>query len=206
MKKFRFFAACAAALLVVSCAGPQKYTINGSISKHPLASYVDSVFLVNDLGTSAKVAVVDGKFSFEGEVEKPILTSIVFSYSTPTPGQFSLPLILEEGNIHFLGLPSKRFTGTPLNDSIVMLNAKANAIHTDSVDAQYLDALADILRTYIKNNPNDASTVYALRQGVQSDLFAEEEVWELIQECGPEVNTTNFAKQICAKFDAEMAE
>jgi hypothetical protein len=110
---------------------------------------------------------------------------------------------LEEGNIHFLGLPSKRFAGTPLNDSIVMLNAKANEIHTDSVDAVYLDKLANILRTYIKNNPNDASTVYALREGVNSNLFAEEEVWELIQNCGAEVNTTNFAKEICAKFDSE---
>jgi hypothetical protein len=203
MKKRTFLAAFAAAILAVSCAGPQKYTINGSISKHPLASYVDSVYLTNDLGNSDKRAVVDGKFSFEGEVEKPILTSIVFTFQAPTPGQFSLPLILEEGNIHFLGLPSKRFAGTPLNDSIVMLNAKANEIHTDSVDAVSLDKLANILRTYIKNNPNDASTVYALREGVNSNLFAEEEVWELIQNCGAEVNTTNFAKEICAKFDSE---
>lgn len=203
MKKRTFLAAFAAAILAVSCVGPQKYTINGSISKHPLASYVDSVYLTNDLGNSAKCAVVDGKFSFEGEVEKPILTSIVFTYQMPTPGQFSLPLILEKGNIHFLGLPSKRFAGTPLNDSIVMLNTKANEIHTDSVDEVYLDKLADILRTYIKNNPNDASTVYALREGVNSNLFTEEEIWELIQDCGPEVNTTNFAKQVCAKFDSE---
>ena len=152
MKKRTFLAACTAALLAVSCAGPQQYTINGSISRHPLAAYVDSVYLENDLGVSAKTAVVDGKFSFEGEVEKPILTSIVFTYNMPAPGQFSLPLILERGNIHFLGLPSKRFAGTPLNDSIVVLNERANAIHTDSVDAEYLDALAGILRTYIKNN------------------------------------------------------
>ena len=45
MKKRTFLAAFAAAILAVSCVGPQKYTINGSISKHPLASYVDSVYL-----------------------------------------------------------------------------------------------------------------------------------------------------------------
>ena len=204
MKKRNLFYACAVALFAVACTcGPQKYTVNGSISRHPLAAYVDSVFLVNDAGMSPKVAVVDGAFSFEGEVEKPILTTIVFTYDGAMKGQFSLPLILEEGNIHFLGLPSKRFAGTPLNDSIVMLNTKANDIPSDSIDAAYYEALADILRTYIKNNPNDASTVYALREGVNSNLFDEAEVWELLQECGDEVNTTNFAKEICSKFDAQ---
>jgi len=167
-----------------------------------MAAYVDSVYLVNDLGESAKSPVVDGKFSFEGEVAKPILTTIVFTYGGAVPGKFSLPLILEEGNIHFLGLPSKRFAGTPLNDSIVMLNTKANEVQADVIDEAYYDKLAKILRTYIKNNPNDASTVYALREGVNSDLFTEEEIWELLQVCGVEVNTTNFAKEICAKYDA----
>ena len=50
----------------------------------------------------------------------PDYCTIVFTYDGAMKGQFSLPLILEEGNIHFLGLPSKRFAGTPLNDSIVM--------------------------------------------------------------------------------------
>ena len=203
MKRSSFFLLCTIALLAVCCTpSTQKYTVNGSIAKHPMAAYVDSVYLVNDLGESAKAPVVDGKFSFEGEVEKPILTTIVFTYGGAVPGKFSLPLILEEGNIHFLGLPSKRFAGTPLNDSIVMLNTKANEVYAEELDEAYYDALADILRAYIKNNPNDASTVYALREGVNSDLFTEEEIWELLQVCGIEVNTTNFAKEICAKYDA----
>ncbi|MBE6209983.1 MAG: DUF4369 domain-containing protein [Rikenellaceae bacterium] len=203
MKRSSFFLLCAIVLLAVCCTpSTQQYTVNGSIAKHPMAAYVDSVYLVNDLGESAKSPVVDGKFSFEGEVAKPILTTIVFTYGGAVPGKFSLPLILEEGNIHFLGLPSKRFAGTPLNDSIVMLNTKANEVQADVIDEAYYDKLAKILRTYIKNNPNDASTVYALREGVNSDLFTEEEIWELLQVCGVEVNTTNFAKEICAKYDA----
>ena len=203
MKKSKSILLCMVALLAVACTqSPQKYTVNGSIAKHPMAAYVDSVYLVNDLGESAKAPVVDGKFSFDGEVAKPILTTIVFTYGGAVPGKFSLPLILEEGNIHFLGLPSKRFAGTPLNDSIVMLNTKANDVHAEVIDEAYYDALANILRTYIKNNPNDASTVYALREGVNSSLFTEDEIWELLQVCGSEVNTTNFAKEICAKYDS----
>ena len=134
MKRSSFFLLCAIVLLAVCCTpSTQKYTVNGSIAKHPMAAYVDSVYLVNDLGESAKAPVVDGKFSFEGEVEKPILTTIVFTYGGAVPGKFSLPLILEEGNIHFLGLPSKRFAGTPLNDSIVMLNTKANEVYAEEL-------------------------------------------------------------------------
>ncbi len=180
----------------------QCYTISGSILKHPMANFVDSVYLSGDAGATAKSAVVEGKFSISGEVAKPELVSIVFTYNGAMSGEFSLPVVLEAGEITFLGLPSKRFAGTPLNDSIVALNQRANEVNAEVLNAAYYATLADILRTYIQNNPNDASTVYALREGINSNLFAEDEVWELLQECGDEVNTTNFAKEICAKFDS----
>ncbi len=212
MKKRNFILLGILALLAVACGqnapketadqALQSYTISGSILKHPLANFVDSVYLATDEGHSAKSAVVDGKFSISGEVEKPVLVSIVFTYNGAMSGEFSLPVVLEAGEISFLGLPSKRFAGTPLNDSIVALNQRANEVNADVIDQTYYDALAAILRTYIQNNPNDASTVYALREGINSNLFSEDEVWELLQACGDEVNTTVFAKEICAKFDS----
>ncbi len=215
MKKSNFILFGIVALLAVACgpnspkqpaaeqpAAEQGYTISGSILKHPLANFVDSVYLATDNGPSAKSAVVDGKFSIAGTTAKPVLVSIVFTYNGAMSGEFSLPVVLEAGNITFLGLPSKRFAGTPLNDSIVALNQRANEVNSEVLDAKYYESLADILRTYIKNNPNDASTVYALREGINSNLFTEDEVWELLQACGDEVNTTVFAKEICAKFDS----
>lgn len=146
MKKLLFLTL--AALGLASCSG-YKVTgnIEGTSGKVYLAYLEGKTPVIKD-----STMVVDGKFSFSGEVELPILAQLQDSANR------SLAVfMLENSNIDISGslaqLDSLKITGSAENDLFEAAKKSSNS-------AQSYDAYADSLKSFVAKNPKSVAAAY----------------------------------------------
>lgn len=146
MKKLLFLTL--AALGLASCSG---YKVTGNIeglTGKVYLTYLEGKMPVVKDSTEA----VDGKFSFSGEVELPILAQLQDSAKRG----FST-FMLENSNIDISGslaqLDSLKVTGSTENDLF-------EAAKTSSNSAQSYEAYVDSLKSFVTSNPKSVAAAY----------------------------------------------
>lgn len=198
MKKNIYLLITAVLLLAMSACKHEtpSYTINGEI---PMAEFEGCKIYLGANGnqdTYLDSAIVkNGKFSFKGNIETPMM-GFIFAESEKSGLQCISNLVLEKGKI-FINLVNDSLSGTPLNDRYYKtytadpitaelslqrenyLNAyftaetpedmEAASSKYDSIDKLYNTHLIDISRKAFRSNSKNILGAYALSQIVEYD-------------------------------------
>lgn len=186
----------AAAALAAACQS-NSYTVNGTVGQEDGTM----IYLMKD-GSNVVVdsaEVTDGKFTFAGEQEEPVLAYVRMKRGS------NVSFFLEGGNIN-LNFDEKTATGTSLNDQFTKLSAelqdyskkvnerwmelrKTEGVNVDEEIQKYIDELRGGLKNQVKkvydNNLSNALGAYAFM--VYTGMADDEEIDNVVASMKPEV-------------------
>lgn len=171
----------AAACILTGCHRTQKFTISGETAAAGLPEDTQTIQLVSEgLAQPLTATVTDGAFSFQGEVEKPVLAKFVSSSKSQ---QYFPSVILEKGTITFA---EGRPTGTPLNDANKAFIQQLKDIRkANSGDREaFLKATEEAYFAFVSQHKNDPCAVFAILLADQR--LAPEAILKLIATASPE--------------------
>lgn len=179
MKRTLFYL-LAATCILTGCHRMQKFTISGETTSAGLPEDTQTIQLVSEgLPQPLTATVTDGAFSFQGEVEKPVLAKFL---SSSQKQQHFPSVILEKGTITF---EDGRPVGTPLNDAnkaFIQQLKDIRKAHDNKDD--YLKATEEAYLAFISQHKNDPCAVFAIL--LSDQRLAPESVLKLIATASPE--------------------
>jgi thiol-disulfide isomerase/thioredoxin len=184
MKKTLLPLALLAMLAGTSCNGgdPTAYTVTGQGND---STYNGKIYLMNSFNTREIIDsadVVNGKFTFEGKIEKPVM-ALVNARNAGITGMF----VLEPGEITFTNNSNTAGEGTPLNAELKAYTEKMNAVFEETgndIDAA-TPKLKEITADVVARNNNNVIAVMALYQSEY--MIGVNDILAMLETCGPEV-------------------
>ena len=184
MKKTLLPLALLSMLLGTSCNGgdPTAYTVTGQGND---STYNGKIYLMNSFNSREIIdsaEVVNGKFTFEGKIEKPVM-ALVNDRKAGISGMF----VLEPGTITFTNNSGNAGEGTALNAELKAYTDKMNAVFEET--GNDLDAAApklkEITADVVARNNNNIIAVMALTQSEY--MIGVNDILAMLETCGPDV-------------------
>ena len=138
MKKFLFLSAIA--VIFAACQSKSEYTISGEVTDTSFeGQQVNLVANIdNNMETVDSTIVTNGKFTFKGDAETPVLRFLAIDNARTI-------VMLEPGKINVIYDTDFQVSGTPLNDDFNEFNAKQKDLNEEmmAISNQYRAAEAD---------------------------------------------------------------
>lgn len=188
-------------ILLASCQ-KMTYNLNADVSEFlkrlPAEITVDSAWLVADeVQLGEKVPVVEGKFAFTGEVDKPTFAELCISLQLKNGTHTQkVPVILEAGNIAVADTEGgMNVNGTVLNDAVSAAKQDMLAKLKEKVEGGAQQVITD----YIAAHKDDVSAIYMLQTA--RGLLSEQEMVDMIAQCGTEVQSNSVVVELKKQAD-----
>jgi uncharacterized protein YyaL (SSP411 family) len=200
MKRTVFYL-LAAACILTGCHRMQKFTINGDLAAARLPEDTQTIQLVSEgLVQPLTATVTDGAFSFQGEVENPVLAKFI---SSTGKQQFYPSVILEKGTITF---EDGRPVGTPLNDANKAFIQQLKDIRTaHSGDKEgYHKAAEEAFFAFVSQHKKDPCAVFAILLADQR--LAPESILKLIATASPENQNFGEVRSLANRMKRKTQE
>lgn len=196
---------------ITGCNNSHKYTVYGEL---PMEEFEGATVYLNiiDNGTTIDSTVVEnGKFSFSGILDKPMMATLV-TLSETSGIECESVLVLEHGKIH-IDMTTDSLYGTPLNEtlyktytadslSLVYRRKIENCVvkystaptpqqkeearkECDKLLEQVTSHTIDLSREVYSNNLDNVLGAYALHMIVENDGISFDSLDRILQNAGP---------------------
>ena len=184
-----------ALVAMVGQAQTKNFTVSGNLSAlikewQPYVVKPDSVYFLNDSTriipagqTHKKYKVTDGKFQINGQVGRPIYSTLFVDVDLESPDKEQkertsapIPFVLEAGNI-VMDNEKLVFRGTPLNDACAEAKLKFQKL----VESEQFGELKRYAKDFVHQHAADPAGIYMLL--LARDILQPKETLELIHLC-----------------------
>jgi thiol-disulfide isomerase/thioredoxin len=199
----KYLPLAAGLLMLAACSQKPGYKISGNVHNPELDGQY--VYLTAHGSESAldSAIVTDGKFTFEGVVDTPKISTLSFAPGETPRGTFATTLILENGKITADLDTFSTAKGTPDNDNLALITEQIRDLQEAAVklesaitpveegkisdeDMAKVEAAEkkayDAAESYVRNHLNDLSGAYIL--ATNQYYISEESLIDIVSQSG----------------------